>query len=175
MLILKGDVTVYVAFSSINEGKVTFSVYYNNRLLNGTGVIEAFDENNFYPYPTYVNNSQKVVLGVDDDMLNLNTLSEVQFNIKDKNGNGIQCTINYTSFEDFENAFINSVLELNSSKINCGYLKGGNFTGASEQTQVIEFINNNDGTYQVHLKSGYFSGSDFNITAIDDSLISIQK
>ena len=174
----EGNVIGYIAFNNLTNENADYAFdKIGDGISKGSLKIESFDETNFNPYPSYVNNGEKVVLDVDDDFLNLNTENKVQFNIKNDNDNGVQCTTNYSSFDDFKNSFSNGELTLNASKneISCVFLNNNNPISPTKQTEVIQFIDNNDGTYQVHMISGYFSGNDFNITNIDDSLMYIDN
>ena len=174
----EGNVIGYIAFNNLTNENADYAFdRIGDGISKGSLKIESFNETNFNPYPSYVNNGEKVVLDVEDDFLNLNTENKVQFNIKNDNGNGIQCTTNYASFEDFKNSFSDGELTLDASKneISCVFLNNNNPISPTKQTEVIKFIDNNDGTYQVHMISGYFSGNDFNVTNIDDSLMYIDN
>ncbi|EDM23640.1 hypothetical protein [Caminibacter mediatlanticus] len=183
VIILKKDdnitVTGYLAFSSFSSdnGDYTYYDVKENKFYNGNVKIASFDENSFNPYPSYVINNKTVNLDVDDDVLNLDEDGKVQFKIVDGNETGIQCTTNFTSFDDFINAFNNGELILDSKngEISCLYMNNGNSYIPTSQTEQIKFIDNNDTTCEVHLISGYFSGDDYNITAIDDDLLTIEK
>ena len=163
-----------IYFTSLNGNQGTCVIDFKGEHIVKECELLEFVENNFDFYPSYVNNNQKIILDADDDFLNLDGLSNVQFNIKDDKGVGVQCTTNYKSFEDFKSAFITNnelILDATKNEIRCQYLNDLN--GTKTQTEVIKFVNNEDGSYQVHMISGYFSGDDFNITAIDDDLLTI--
>jgi len=174
-----GKVDGYVAFSDFNGTAGSYTGYFENSWESGNVInVVAFDESTFDPYPSYVINGKKIILGEDDDMLNFDGVGRVQFNIK-QNGVGVQCTTNYTSLEEFKGSFVNGELSLDAveGNISCQYLNDDNPEITEKQTEVIQFIDNNDGSYQVHMTSGYFSGKnentgeEFNITAIDDQIL----
>ncbi len=178
------NINVMVAFKSLNDsnGEISFYDFKDEKLFENMEVrVESFDEATFNPYPTYVINNSQVMLKNDDDKLNLNQNDELQFNIVDDNGTGIQCTTNFNSLEEFKNAFDGNelILDAAENEINCLYLVGYNVSLTDKQTEIIKFIDNNDGSYQIHLITGYFSGTyeennetkEFNITAIDDNIV----
>jgi len=172
-----GEIEVIVAFHNLSDDSVEYSVKFfknedDDEMLNSSFKIDSFDEDNFTIYPSYEINGTKVEIQDGYVAFNFNGFGNIQFNIKDNYGNGVQCTTNYISWEDFNNAFNNNELVLSGNDISCIY-EVNHQGSVTTQTETIKFINNQDYTYQVHMIDGYFSSDDYNITAIDASIIGI--
>ena len=167
--------TIYIAFKNLTSTSTDTVIKSDDGYHNVSFDIDSFDEASFNPDISYVNNGVKIVEeNYHNIFMNLNDNGNIQFNIKDEDGTGVQCTTNYTNLEDFNNAFVNNKLTLSADNNEISCIYEVNHDGSvSTQTEEIEITNNNDFTYKVNMISGYFSGDDYNITSISADLIGI--
>jgi len=169
------NIVKLMAFN-FDEGTYIAVYPYDKKVVKGSMELVEFNEDEFDPYPTYKNNDETHILEVDDDFLYVNDDGYVEFSFLNSNNTGIRCITKYRSLDDFKDDFSNDELVLDARKgeIDCKYVENGDDKDSIIQTEVIKFIDNNDGTFQVHLTDGEFRGNDFDITAVDDDLLTIK-